>query len=151
MGIGTLAPDSSAILDMIATDKGLLVPRTGTNTVNAAVPAIGLLIYQTTDNTFLLLMMALFGSPWVQTTQGPAGATGSPGSTGVTGETGISGTTVLAGMGTFSPAIIVLDGGGIRHKNAADEGMVLIDVNAQCWKLSGDTLGNITTRSVACP
>ena len=46
-------PDPTAILDIKSTDKGLLVPRTDTATVNAVgTPATSLLIYQSSDNTF---------------------------------------------------------------------------------------------------
>lgn len=48
------APDSSAILDVSSVDKGVLIPRTDTNTVNASGVGLadGLLIYQDTDSTF---------------------------------------------------------------------------------------------------
>ena len=47
-------PDSSAMLDVQSTDKGILIPRTDTTLVNGAGvnPADGLLIYQTTDSKF---------------------------------------------------------------------------------------------------
>lgn len=47
-GIGTTAPDASALLDMQSTAKGMLVPRLTTAQRTAiAAPATGLLIYQT--------------------------------------------------------------------------------------------------------
>lgn len=54
IGIGTITPNVSALLDLTATDKGFLVPRTDTTTVNNAGNPIadGLLIYQTSDKTF---------------------------------------------------------------------------------------------------
>ncbi|GAB5417531.1 MAG: hypothetical protein Crog4KO_08030 [Crocinitomicaceae bacterium] len=46
-------PDATAILDISATDKGLLIPRTDTTTVNGGgLPATGLLIYQNNDDLF---------------------------------------------------------------------------------------------------
>ncbi len=46
-------PDATAILDINATDKGILIPRTDTTAVNGAgTPSTGLLIYQASDNTF---------------------------------------------------------------------------------------------------
>lgn len=57
MGIGTLNPDPSALLDLTATDKGILIPRLS-DTGNVPVPiATGLLIYQTSDNTFYLSLI----------------------------------------------------------------------------------------------
>ena len=51
VGIGTTTPDASSVLDITATDAGLLVPRmTLTNRNNISAPATGLMIYQT-DNT----------------------------------------------------------------------------------------------------
>lgn len=49
VGIGTTTPDGSAMLDISATGKGLLVPRMNMSD-RPATPATGLLIYQT-DNT----------------------------------------------------------------------------------------------------
>ncbi len=45
-------PDATAILDISATDKGVLIPRTDTATVNTSGVSTGLLVYQTSDNTF---------------------------------------------------------------------------------------------------
>lgn len=51
VGIGTTAPNSSSILDITATDKGVLIPRMSQSDRNMiSSPVEGLLIYQT-DNT----------------------------------------------------------------------------------------------------
>ncbi|MFZ1703325.1 MAG: tail fiber domain-containing protein [Saprospiraceae bacterium] len=50
VGIGTLTPDASAILDIESTDKGVLIPRVDTTDVTS--PSTGLLVYQTLDNVF---------------------------------------------------------------------------------------------------
>jgi len=48
VGIGTSSPDSTSILDLTSTTKGLLVPRmTATQKGAVSSPATGLLIYQT--------------------------------------------------------------------------------------------------------
>ncbi|MCX6296808.1 MAG: hypothetical protein NTX97_12250, partial [Bacteroidetes bacterium] len=48
VGIGTTAPDASAILEMLSTNKGVLAPRMNTVGMNAIVaPANSLLIYNT--------------------------------------------------------------------------------------------------------
>lgn len=48
VGIGTTVPDASAALDVVSTDKGILIPRMTQAQRNAiAAPATGLLIYQT--------------------------------------------------------------------------------------------------------
>lgn len=51
VGIGTSAPDASAQLDVVSTDKGVLVPRVALTAANAAAPvttpATGLLVYNT--------------------------------------------------------------------------------------------------------
>ncbi len=53
VGIGTTAPNASAILDLTATDMGLLIPRMTTTERDAIVaPVTGLLIYNSTDNKF---------------------------------------------------------------------------------------------------
>src|SRR5678815_4558180 len=53
VGIGTTAPDSSAVLDITNTSKGLLVPRMSTTAINAInIPAKGLLVYDSLINQF---------------------------------------------------------------------------------------------------
>lgn len=52
MGINTI-PDSSAVLDISATDKGLLIPRMTEAEMNAIVtPATSLMVFNTTANAF---------------------------------------------------------------------------------------------------
>ena len=48
VGIGTISPDPSALLEIQALDKGLLIPRT--DTLSITNPATGLLIYTVTDS-----------------------------------------------------------------------------------------------------
>ena len=50
VGIGTITPDPSALLEIQALDKGLLIPRTDTLAITN--PATGLLIYTVTDSSF---------------------------------------------------------------------------------------------------
>ncbi|MEQ1734318.1 MAG: tail fiber domain-containing protein [Bacteroidia bacterium] len=53
VGIGTTTPNTKAILELQATDKGLLTPRMNTVQMNAIVtPPNGLLVYNTDDNCF---------------------------------------------------------------------------------------------------
>lgn len=53
VGIGTTSPNSSSILDVTSTDKGLLTPRmTSTERIAIATPADGLLVYDTTESAF---------------------------------------------------------------------------------------------------
>jgi len=91
VGIGTNSPDPSAILELQATDKGILIPRTDTNLIVA--PATGLLMYENADNTFYYFD----GTNWVAFGGGGAGPTGPTGPTGLTGLTGPTGLTGLTG------------------------------------------------------
>ncbi|MCF8275756.1 MAG: hypothetical protein K9J17_03395 [Flavobacteriales bacterium] len=50
VGIGTTSPDPSALLEIQALNKGLLIPRTDTLAITN--PATGLLIYTVTDSSF---------------------------------------------------------------------------------------------------
>jgi len=50
VGIGTTSPDPSAALDIVDTNRGILIPRT--DTANISSPALGLLIFQNSDNKF---------------------------------------------------------------------------------------------------
>ncbi len=46
VGIGTPTPDPSAMLDMVSTNQGVLIPRVVLTSAISA-PATGLLVYQT--------------------------------------------------------------------------------------------------------
>lgn len=53
VGIGTAAPDASAVLDIVSASKGVLVPRLTTANRDAIVsPKSGLLVYNTDDLKF---------------------------------------------------------------------------------------------------
>jgi hypothetical protein len=53
VGIGTISPDASAMLDIESTDKGILVPRmTSAQRIAIATPATGLLVFDTTTGSF---------------------------------------------------------------------------------------------------
>ena len=67
VGIGTTAPDPSAILDVKSNTKGILLPRTSTTSRNAIVnPAKGLMLYDTTLSAFWYHN----GSAWAQLSGG---------------------------------------------------------------------------------
>ena len=62
IGENTNPADASAMLDVESISKGLLIPRmTSTNRDGISTPATGLMIYNTTDNTFQFYD----GSAWV--------------------------------------------------------------------------------------
>jgi hypothetical protein len=70
IGIGTTSPNSSAMLDVVSTSKGFLMPRmTSAQRAAIATPAAGLMVYETTSNT----VWVYNGSTWVQ-----LGAAGGP-------------------------------------------------------------------------
>lgn len=53
VGIGTITPNASAILDLTSTTKGLLLPRMTATQASAITPVNGLIIYSTdTNGTF---------------------------------------------------------------------------------------------------
>jgi hypothetical protein len=100
VGIGTNTPNSSAILDLTATNKGLLIPRMTTIQRTAIVtPATGLLVYDTDFDQFWYFD----GVVWVVAIgpmgpTGPIGPTGLQGPTGLVGPTGAQGVTGIAGI-----------------------------------------------------
>ncbi len=52
VGIGTTAPDASALLDLTSTSRGLLIPRmTEAQRIGILAPATGLLVYETNTAT----------------------------------------------------------------------------------------------------
>jgi len=102
VGIGTNSPDPTSVLELQSSDKGLLIPRTDTVTVNTASlplpPADGLLIYQESDSAFYYfdgILWKVIGSGSVGSIgiTGPTGANGSIGPTGIAGATGTNGVT----------------------------------------------------------
>ena len=67
VGIGTAAPDSSAELDIVATKKGLLIPRT--QVANITSPALGLAIFDTDSGCYVVYD----GTVWKNLCRGDAG------------------------------------------------------------------------------
>lgn len=111
VGIGITTPNASAVLDLTATDKGMLVPRLTSLQRNAiAAPAMGLLVYDTDFDQFWyfdgvhwqpIVSVGLTGPTGPAGIQGPAGVAGPTGITGPTGATGPTGTT--GAMGAIGP------------------------------------------------
>jgi hypothetical protein len=67
-GIGTTTPNSSAKLEIAATDKGLLIPRmTAAQKTSITTPATGLLVYQTDSETGFYVNSGTSASPtWIR-------------------------------------------------------------------------------------
>ena len=98
VGIGTSAPASSSILDLTATDKGLLVPRiTTAQRLSIAAPARGLLVYDTDVSCFFFFDVA-WQSLCISGANGPTGNTGPTGATGAQGAQGLQGPTGATGV-----------------------------------------------------
>jgi hypothetical protein len=115
MGIGTNTPDPSALVDMTATDKGMLVPRmTSAQRTAIASPAEALLVYDTDFECFfyfklstgwLNLCSGIVGPQGPAGPQGPIGLTGPAGPTGPQGPAGLDGATGPQGpIGLTGPA-----------------------------------------------
>jgi len=105
INVTNTSPDSSAILDVNDTSRGILVPRlTGTITS----PAIGLIIYNTSTNSFNYYN----GSGWIA----PCAT-----STGISGTIGSQSSIGTAFNTSGSPA----DSSAILDVSAADKGMLI--------------------------
>jgi len=91
VGIGTTNPDGSAVLDVTATDKGMLVPRlTTAQRVAISSPATGLLVYDITTQGFWFYN----GSTWSDLSTGnPAPGWALDGNAGTDPSTNFVGTT----------------------------------------------------------
>jgi len=165
---GTVA-DNSAMLDVNSASKGILIPRvtllSTSDVVTIPSPAVSLLVYNT--NVAMTGGNVGFwywdGIQWVQAIgpQGPAGATGSQGPIGLTGATGpqgpigltgANGTTVLPGIGSTSAKIRITGGELYQDLNTGSgSGIIIKSPNGNCWKISVDDTGNVTTQSITCP
>jgi len=107
VGIGTNTPDPSAIVDMSASDKGMLVPRMTSAQRTAIVnPAEALMVYDTDVECYfyfklstgwLNLCGAMTGAQGPQGIQGPIGLTGATGLQGPVGVDGPQGPIGLTG------------------------------------------------------
>lgn len=70
VGIGTTTPNASSMLEIKASNKGLLIPRTSTTSRTAIVnPAKGLMLYDTTTSSFWFHN----GTAWAQLSAGSNG------------------------------------------------------------------------------
>lgn len=101
VGIGTTTPDPSALLEMLSSNKGVLVPRMNTAGMNAiAAPGNSLLIYNTDSMCFFFYRQP--SSAWISlcstTGTGTVGATGNTGTAGVAGNTGATGSIGATGV-----------------------------------------------------
>jgi len=119
VGVGTMTPHPSAVLDVSATDKGMLVPTMNTLQRLAITGAAdGLLVYDTDLGCFYYFSVALSdweslcggvgtpgptgpagvaGAPGAAGPAGPSGSNGLPGVTGPTGAQGVTGATGATG------------------------------------------------------
>lgn len=111
MGVGTLSPDPSALLELRANNMGFLVPRMNTvEKLAITSPATGLLVYDTSTSSFWYFD----GTQWVEAIgpQGPQGPAGPQGIQGIAGQNGATGP--VGPQGPTGPAgqdgIIGMDG-----------------------------------------
>ncbi len=103
VGIGTSAPDKSAVLDIQSSDKGLLIPRLTEQQIKAiAQPAKGLLVFQTDESKSGFLFFD--GDKWSPLTSDGANAVTTMDVNGwsLTGNvTGVSGVKAAANATSF--------------------------------------------------
>lgn len=93
MGVGTLTPDQSALLELQANDMGFLITRMSTAEKLAINnPATGLLVYDLDTQSFWYFD----GVQWVEAI-GPQGPQGPTGPAGIAGTIGIDGATGATG------------------------------------------------------
>ncbi|HEY4800172.1 MAG TPA: hypothetical protein VII99_13915 [Bacteroidia bacterium] len=106
VGIGTTTPNSSSMLDVVSTNKGMLVPRMNTTQMlGIPTPANGLIVYNTDSACFCYYKNSSWKSLCNAGGPGPKGATGPTGANGVAGVTGATGSPGLAGVtGPTGPA-----------------------------------------------
>ncbi len=115
VGIGTLTPHPSALLELSANDKGFLVPRINLQSVadvtTIAAPETSLLVYNTNAAISGGNGVGFYywdGAQWVQAIgpqgpQGPAGNNGAPGNPGANGTDGVGiVSTIDNNNGTFT-------------------------------------------------
>ncbi|MFY9308168.1 MAG: tail fiber domain-containing protein [Bacteroidia bacterium] len=144
VGIGTINPSASALLDLTSSDKGFLAPRLA-DTASIASPATGLLIYLTTNNTFYYFngtyWQSIAAGGGINGSTGTTGSTGSTGATGLTGATGSTGVTGPTGS-TGATGIIGITGATGAIGSTGDSGSTGATGSIGTTGSSGST-GNI--------
>lgn len=138
VGIGTLTPDASAVLDLVHNNKGFLVPRmTAVQRLAIPTPANALMVYDTDSACFFY-----YNQPavtWVSLCR--AGATGATGPTGAAGAAGANGPTGPAGAtgaaGVTGPTGTAGANGATGATGAT--GPTGADLNTH-WTLTGNSI-----------
>ena len=149
VGIGTTAPDVSAALDIVSSDKGALLPRVAAAAAIAS-PATGLLVFQTGSPAGFYFNAGTPGSPSWQQLATAAGATitatnglTKTGSAIALGGT-LAGNTTL-GLGGFN---LGLTGGNVGIGTSSPAALLEVVGNVPTYVLTVDqqnTTGNSST------
>jgi hypothetical protein len=150
-------PDSSAMLDIISNNKGLLIPRVSllstTDSATIVHPAVSLLVYNTNDSMTGGQEGFWYwnGGQWTQAigpvgANGATGAIGSTGATGIVGVTGATGTTGSIGItGATGDSFWTRSSGFISPTTSTDS--VLIGKLYGSTGSNGDIVINGTTNA----
>jgi len=123
VGIGTITPDPSALLELADTTKGVLIPRMTTVQRLAIVnPANGLLVYDSNFDCFYYYISS--SSSWISlcSLSGPTGPTGSSGVIGATGVSGVTGPTGPSGQIGVTGATGIMGATGITGSSGGPIG-----------------------------
>jgi len=136
VGIGTPTPNTSALLDITSTNKGLLIPRmTTSQRLTISTPANGLMVYDTDKNEFYHYN----GTGWRSILNGEYW------SRGITSRSRIGNSTDSVGIGILSPTQWLDVDGNIRTRNnlLADNNVVATGiVSAGTLNTSGSLFVN---------
>ena len=152
VGIGTLTPDASAILDVTSNTKGILIPRmTQVQRLAIASPVTGLLVYQTDGSSEFYYYN---GSIWT-TFVGSSGwnLTGDSGTTAVTNKLGTTDAQDLSLVANNIEAIRVTASAKVGiGTNSPTAMMSVTDSNVLSIGQDFESLsGNITASSASSP
>ncbi|PHR12800.1 MAG: hypothetical protein COA40_07970 [Aequorivita sp.] len=130
VGINTTSPDPSSILDISASNKGVLFPRVALTGINdnttIANPSVSLLVYNTSSNGGLIPGYYFWsGSNWstVTPTSNGGGGTGSSEAWSLTGNTGTDGGTINF-LGTTDNKALVFKTNSIARTRITTKGQI---------------------------
>ena len=162
VGIGTTTPAPSAILELSALDRGLLVPRTDTTAI--ANPATGLLIYTPWDSVFWyfdgIIWRQALGEQGLVGPTGPMGADGAPGPTGPQGPTGplmpaTFGQTLcwdtISTVGWLANSFLWNSGSQVSVNNPAPHPSAIFQIDAELQGFLPPRLSRIDRDNIAGP